>query len=558
MRKTILLLIAGLFLLVGVSIKAENNLRERIYLQTDKTLYLAGELLWMKLFTTDEEGKPLDLSKVAYIEILDETTAQVQVKLEIDQGVGEGWLSLPVTLPTGNYRLVAYTRYMQNEGEEIFFSKVIPVVNTFTTDGITEVLSDAIVSSPFKANSNGQIILNTDKSTYSPRSVAEIQLKNIPEDIFTLSVSVAGRETQYSTMDILQWDNLRKNAKDTKFAGNMVAEYEGHILSARMIDLETGEPVRNIRSVPLLAFPGKEIRLFEGQSQEDASVLFFTKHISGMHEIVTATLPRADEKCRVDIVSPFVDWSPKKLPALQLDPTRNDEFLERSVGLQILHAYMADSLSQIARAEIFFRWEPDRKYLLDEYTRFSTMEEMFIEFIPALRFRKINNKRVLSVMTEDNTGYAIGNSLILLDGIPITDHEFIYKYNPYLLKEVEVYKGRYVLGEQMFNGIAFLKSYNTNYPELTLDGTTQFFDYEGTQPHRFFYVPSYNTNEQKESRTPDYRHTLFWNPFVQVNESSSLNIPFTTSDIKGEFVVTVEGITDTGQIIYETSLIKVE
>lgn len=60
--------------------------------------------------------------------------AVVQARLVLEKGVGNGCLQLPSTLPTGNYRLVAYTRYMRNEGEEVFFEKPLTVVNTFVTN----------------------------------------------------------------------------------------------------------------------------------------------------------------------------------------------------------------------------------------------------------------------------------------------------------------------------------------------------------------------------------------------------------------------------------------
>ena len=100
------------------------------------------------------------------------------------------------------------------------------------------------------------------------------------------------------------------------------------------------------------------------------------------------------------------------------------------MGLQVLHAYRSDSLVRGKAEKPWFQWQPDWSYLLDEYTRFTTMEEVVIEFIPGLRFRKMDGVRRLAVLTEERIGYTIGNSLVLLDGIPITDHEIIFKYDP--------------------------------------------------------------------------------------------------------------------------------
>src|SRR5436190_10693815 len=50
----------------------KNGLQEKIFVHTDKEFYLAGEICWFKLYTVDAFfHKTLDISKVAYAELLD-------------------------------------------------------------------------------------------------------------------------------------------------------------------------------------------------------------------------------------------------------------------------------------------------------------------------------------------------------------------------------------------------------------------------------------------------------------------------------------------------------
>lgn len=112
-----------LFALIGASNGYVSSYGERVYVQTDKQFYLSGELLWLKLYTTDSGGKLSSFSKVGYVELLNDSIPEIQIRLDLANGTGNDWMELPVTLPTGYYRLVAYTRYMQNEGEDIFFEK---------------------------------------------------------------------------------------------------------------------------------------------------------------------------------------------------------------------------------------------------------------------------------------------------------------------------------------------------------------------------------------------------------------------------------------------------
>ena len=64
---------------VGQTLLA-GELRERVYLQTDKQFYLSGELVWMKFIATDLDQRLSDVSKVGYVELLDSASAVVQAR----------------------------------------------------------------------------------------------------------------------------------------------------------------------------------------------------------------------------------------------------------------------------------------------------------------------------------------------------------------------------------------------------------------------------------------------------------------------------------------------
>src|SRR4051812_22810012 len=46
--------------------------QEKLFVHTDKSFYLAGEIVWFKIYAVDiTYKKPVSISKVAYVEILD-------------------------------------------------------------------------------------------------------------------------------------------------------------------------------------------------------------------------------------------------------------------------------------------------------------------------------------------------------------------------------------------------------------------------------------------------------------------------------------------------------
>ena len=93
---------------------SQNTLQEKIYAQTDKNTYLAGELIWFKLYNVDADfHELLEVSKVAYVEVLNKEHAPVaQAKISLNHGIGNGSFELPVDIKTGNYFFRVYTNWM--------------------------------------------------------------------------------------------------------------------------------------------------------------------------------------------------------------------------------------------------------------------------------------------------------------------------------------------------------------------------------------------------------------------------------------------------------------
>ncbi|MCC8154012.1 MAG: hypothetical protein LIP01_07245 [Tannerellaceae bacterium] len=551
-RKYILLI---LLFLPAVFVTGQTPYRERAYVQTDKSVYLAGELLWMKMYVTDTQFHPSDLSKVGYVELLDEESDVVQVKIELTDGTGEGWMELPVTLPTGHYRLVGYTWYMQNEGEEVYFNKEIAIINTFRVDRTLDIASSVPAAAPaVKPLNTLRIVIG--KQAYTPRSAVHVELEGLPQSVHPLSVSVAGNGLEQASgisTTIQSWRNEQMLAAVPPFTGRYLPEYEGHIIRGRLVNTQTGEGLYpEDRVTSLLSFTGPDICIFGGQPDQEGNVKFHTSAIRGRHEAATSALSFLDNTYRVDVVPPFATHTPKPLAPFVLHEEWETELLERSVGLQVLHAFMSDSMSQVAPLSSYFPGKPDRTYDLDEYNRFQSVEETIIEFIVPLRVRRVNNQRRINVMLETVQGFSQGTSLVLLDGIPLEDHEVMLKYDPYLLKKVDVYRGQFISGSRMYMGIAAFYTYRNDYPGLVLNPDTQLFDYDGTQEKRYFYQPDYTQPERKNSRLPDYRHTLAWIPGLDTPAFT-----FFTSDLKGEYTITVEGITKDGQLIFASETIKV-
>lgn len=524
---------------------ADNELRERVYVHTDKSFYLSGELLWMKFYLTDETGKPSSFSKVGYVELLHDSVPDVRVKLDLVNGVGEGRMVLPSALPTGNYRLVAYTRMMRNEGEAVFFRKIIGLVNMSAPD--TPIETDTSLQIVYKTVPETNVSVSTNEKTYKPLIGGEIKIEGLPDNIHSLSLSVAGMDFVPDNHTIGYWHKNLPAYPEAPLQTDFLPEYEGHIIQGNILDAQTNEPSVEAGLFPVVSFVDDRIRLFGG-TVKGTEVYFFTKQIQGMRELAATVYTTSGHPYKVNIRSPFASHEKETLPPLKLNPGWEEQLVQRSVGLQVLYAYTSDSLNKTDTTYAHLRWQPDRSYKLDEYTRFLTMDEVITEFIPLLRFRRINDKRYLFVLDDKNT-FSSGNSLVLVDGVPVVDHEIVFRYDPLLVRRIDVYRDQFVFGNKYFDGMVFFSTYTGDYAGLKPDAFTLFYDYEGTLPHDHFYAPPRAGKSKQNSRTPDYRHTLLWIPELDVQRQTRISVPFGTSDITGEFQVKIEGLTKDGKAI---------
>ena len=107
------------------------NLHEKIYVHTSKNFYVTGEIIWFKIYNTDgSTNKLLDLSKVVYVELLDNNhNAVMQAKIRMNGGIGNGSLFIPFSLSNGNNQLRSYTNWMKNFEADYFFEKQLIIVN---------------------------------------------------------------------------------------------------------------------------------------------------------------------------------------------------------------------------------------------------------------------------------------------------------------------------------------------------------------------------------------------------------------------------------------------
>ena len=504
------------------------TVKERIEAITDKDLYLSGEQMAIKLYTIDDTGQSTNLSRVAYVELNGDEENNLRVKVEMNHGQGQAVVKLPYTLATGTYRLTAYTRWMRNEGEKVFFHKPISIFNSIrhnpTTDQaiLTELPQEA---APVLPENKGNVTAKTDKDTYAPRQNVTLTIEGMDPDA-------------QATLSVVRMDGLAIDGQaditlpeKTRAPEPCLPEVNGMIVEGIFTPHENanGTPVK-----PNLSVQGSQVNFYAGKTDSQGRITFNTPILKGMTEVVTAV----QQGGYITLASPFVATTPSKLKPLTVSTTWQQALTERSIALQATEHYYGPAPVQIGEIEGFLTgMKPHKRYDLDTYRRFDTFEDTFKEFMPGVSTKGTKGSRHLIVFDALNeVSNAKLNTLVLLDGVAVMDHELILAYDPHLVKYVETYLGDFAFGNQVYNGILFLKTPNLKLSGFDLPRTSVICEYEGVHPQTEMYLPS--VAEDTPAHMPDLRHTLYWNPNVTAKDN---HLTFRTSDMRGTYIVKVEG-----------------
>lgn len=538
------ILILVLFTL-SAALYGQTRIRERVYVSTDREVYVAGDAVWLSAFCVDAAtGRLSAFSKTAYVEVHSASGMVQTSKIALDGGRGGGRLTLPNTLPTGNYKLIAYTAL--GASEEGFDASVgartLSVFNTLSNEraeGGVEVVTEAPAAAA--APQTGTLAVQA--------SDGRISVSNNGSGPVAFSLSVrhddgipAPRGTRIS--DFV--GAMRALPAPRGFDPAVIPEYEGEIIRARV----TGTDADGIRAVQdkfaFISSPGEGSDIYTASIGGGGYVTFFTSNIYGEQEMfLEIEDPDPDNICHLEIISPFLNLDPGEIPALALCSDYGKALELRGLGMQLERNFNADTLYSAIPVKEYttFDIQSRKSYILDDYTRFPVMEELFIEFIPEIRTRQNGKRREIQVLASDSRGdyrFMRGEALVLLDGVPVIDHERILSYDPLLVKRIDIYPDSYFIGIRGFSGIVNFVTYKGTLPSMSFEDNVRIVDFQGTS------YPLAYTCEGVGKDYPDYRQTIFWHPLLTLGPGESLEVECKMPVYPGRFEAFVEGLAEDG------------
>lgn len=336
----------------------------------------------------------------------------------------------------------------------------------------------------------------------------------------------------------LIWDEILNKDKP---AMQFLPEVNGHLISGK---LTQANGLAKINTHVYVGIPSKRLQFYSTLSDSLGNFLINTKDLYGPNEVVIQTNFKIDSTLKVAINNPFEErYSQSTLRGFHLNSNLLNAVRKNSLAMQVQNVYVNDKLKQfyypgIDSAKFF--GSAYKTYLLDDYTRFATMEEIIREYVKEVFVSKRRNDFVLKVVSRyDGLNE---NPLILLDGVPFLETNQLMLVNPNNVKKLDVVIDDYYYGAAIYDGILSFSSFKGDLAEADIDPRAVVLDYEGMQLQREFYSPVYETAAQIGSRVPDFRNLLFWSP----NLETKGQLDFYTSDVAGKYIGVIQGLSKAG------------
>ncbi len=164
------------------TIQEEKIIKEKVYINTDRDIYIAGEYVHYKAHLLNNDNDTGLQSDFMYLALRSEDEIVKRITIPVDNSYSSGSFFLDDTLSTGYYEMLAYSNWMRNLGEDVYFRKPVFIVNRF--DQQLESLYNIIADQDeleiiFKTESEKFVVGNDNKIILKAKGDFNAGLRNV-------------------------------------------------------------------------------------------------------------------------------------------------------------------------------------------------------------------------------------------------------------------------------------------------------------------------------------------------------------------------------------------
>jgi hypothetical protein len=423
-----------------------------------------------------------------------------------------------------------------------------------------------------------QIEALLNKQIYRAREKVDIKIKT--NNLIKTHLSVSAAKSDLVNKDsvnisdfmtegykIRQWKekasvNGSSNILDTiPYSPGIVylPETSGFIISGTILSTQTNRPIPNVNIY--LSTLSNHIDVQNFITSNDGKFFFLMNEKDKNTDFVIQPADKYLKNFKVILDKESeTEYPPDSINLLRENRFDKKFFEELVINDQIEKQYYPNPItdSKIMNYTSLFYGKSDSSYSFQKVIDLPTFEEYFVEIFSHTKIVKGENGKQIKLNYSDN-GIELNQSpLLLVDGIPIFDVDRFLSISPSEIDKVEIINDYYVLGGIMYGGIIHIFTKKKNFASLIDTKNLSLFKFRGFTEKNKFREIKYTDEIPVDSRKADYRNTLYWNPEIITDENGEANFSFYTSDEKGKFLITIEGVGENGETGSKQMVLEVE
>jgi hypothetical protein len=535
------------------------NSCEKIFVHLNKSVFVAGENLFYKVYIINRENPANDPeSKVLYFSMSGPALEKpILWRINIQSNSVQGTYKLPENMKGGTYELAVYTNIIKNNSPKNVYSRNILILNLSeqVPDSLLLPVSDdsfhEMKGTTSRAVSDPLLQIRTSKPDYSinEKVTLEISLHNLQvNDFANLSLSVSNDiyfDSLLNNANIYQQFNRNDRVEEAKCSNGL--ENFGYILKGKVKNKSDGLPVINGKIILGVVDSISPLLLYT-ETDSSGCFMIYLKSAYDNRELILQLL---ESNIKSGVIWEIEDKSISWRSTFQSHIITDDElkYLNSTKDMRLIEAIYSPKVADISKVEYssaFNYFEnPDILIYPADYSELINFKEITDNILFAVRFITRDNEYFIRIF-EPLSRVWIETSMVLLNGIPFTDLNFIASLGSRAIKRIEVIQSGFLAGDLTFNGVLSIYTYDNKIPAEYLKNKTYVVHNPVNLTNGNIVADTVVNSTQPDSHHPDFMNNLIWKPNIMIKGDGKVTIEIPASQLTGKYVINIQGITSSG------------
>jgi len=466
---------------------------------------------------------------------------------------------------------------MRNEGNNYFYQEDISIVNPFKENqkAVLKVEESRKVISNIYNKQKIKEVISKYKSDFLELRLTTNNFKKrekVSLKIHSLKNENSFGEYSISIRKIDTFNTLsRKTATTYSFlypkkqltsqvnkGSVFLPELKGELLSGKVLLKETQKPAVNIKVT--LSIPENRYVLKFATTNNLGEFNFNLEMEYESSNVVIQVLGDNRRKYELLLSKQLpLNYDKLTFTNYNLESIPKDLLLEYSIQNQIENAYLGmkkDTISSIKPLQELFNTNLGEDYILDDYTRFSTIKETVLEIVKSVWISRKKGNYIFHMRNKELYEKNVFLPLVIVDGFLIQNFNELVNYNAKKVKKINVIEDKFTFDSYTYQGVISIETFDKNYERGFSDSYIKNIKlFKVLSPINYFNQVYDGSN--KLDRIPDYRRQLLWKPNLSLNKKETI-ITFYTPDNKGDYEISLEGFNSEGNPISLRKIISVK